>query len=157
MRVFTSVDEFAAVVGEPLGVSAWRTISQTDIDNFAAATGDHQWIHVDPVRAATGPFGTTIAHGYLTLALVAVFEEEIFTVEAIDMAINYGSNKIRFIEPVPVGSRVRMRAELLSADPSANGLRTVIKATIEIDGKAKPACVAEVMTVYVPLTERPSG
>ncbi|WP_193044701.1 MaoC family dehydratase [Mycolicibacterium baixiangningiae] len=150
MRRFPTVTALAQVVGEEIGVSGWHTITQADIDKFADATGDHQWIHVDPHRAKDGPFGTTIAHGYLTLSLIAGLEEQIYVVEDLEMGINYGSERVRFLEPVPSGTRVRMRAELLSAESAPTGLRTVIKATVEIEGSAKPACVAEVVSILVP-------
>ena len=107
MRVFRGVDELAAAVGADLGTSQWHPVTQEQVDRFAEATGDHQWIHVDPVRAAEGPFGTTIAHGYLTLSLVPLLAAEVYAVEGVRLALNYGCNKVRFPTPVPVGSRVR--------------------------------------------------
>ncbi|RAY16510.1 hypothetical protein DPM19_06500 [Actinomadura craniellae] len=150
MRVFTDLDELKAAVGETLGSSAWRTVTQEQVNQFAEATGDHQWIHVDPERAAAGPFGGPIAHGYLTLSLIPVLSSEIFRVQGIRMGVNYGVNKVRFPSPVPVGSRVRSTAELIEAVTTAQGVRTTVRHTIEIEGGAKPACVAEVLALIVP-------
>jgi acyl dehydratase len=149
-RVFAGVEELAAAVGEHLGYSGWHTITQQQIDLFADATGDHQWIHVDRERAAGGPFGTTIAHGYLTLSLIPMLVWQVYTVENLAMGINYGSNKVRFPSVVPVGSRVRAGVELLSLTPSGPGLQAVNRVTIEVDGSAKPGCVAETVSVMVP-------
>ena len=147
MRTFDSLEAFTAAVGEDLGTSDWLTVTQEKIDGFADVTGDHQWIHVDPERAATGPFGSTIAHGYLTLSLLPVLLEQVYSVDNIAMGMNYGANKIRFPSPVPVGSRLRATAKLLSALPIAIGTQLIIEATIEREGGDKPVCVAEV--VYV--------
>ena len=147
MRTFDNLEAFTAAVGEDLGTSDWLTVTQEKIDGFADATGDHQWIHVDPEKAATGPFGSTIAHGYLTLSLLPVLLEQVYSVDNIAMGMNYGANKIRFPSPVPVGSRLRATAKLLSALPIAIGTQLIIEATIEREGGDKPVCVAEV--VYV--------
>jgi len=133
-----------------LGYSDWHTITQEQIDQFAEVTGDYQWIHVDQVKAAEGPFGSTIAHGYLTLSLAPKLVSEIFAVDGLSMEVNYGANKIRFPSPVPVGSRVRAGAELLSVKCTPNGAQAVVRVTIEREGSEKPACVAETVTLLVP-------
>ena len=147
MRTFDNVAAFAAAVGEPLGTSDWHTVTQKQIDLFADATGDHQWIHVDPEKAAKGPFGTTIAHGYLTLSLLPVLLEQTYSVENVAMGMNYGANKVRFPSPVPVDSRVQVAAKLLAAKPIAIGTQFVIEATVIREGAEKPVCIAEV--VYI--------
>ena len=147
MRTFDNVAAFSAAIGEDLGTSEWHTVTQDQINLFADATGDHQWIHVDPERAATGPFGTTIAHGYLTLSLLPVLLEQTYAVDNIAMGMNYGANKVRFPSPVPVDSRVRVGAKLLEATPIKIGTQFVIQATVEREGSEKPVCIAEV--VYV--------
>lgn len=150
MRTFESVSELAAAAGEPLGHSDWVTVTQEDVNLFADATGDHQWIHVDPERAASGPFGTTIAHGFMTLALLPRLQHQIYTVNGIKLAINYGLNKVRFPAPVPVGSRVRAQSSLVSVDDVGNGaVQATISTTVEIEGSAKPACVAESVVRFV--------
>ncbi|PXX70960.1 acyl dehydratase [Nocardia tenerifensis] len=116
---------------------------------FASATGDHQWIHTDAERAAAGPFGSTIAHGYLTLSLIPAFADQLFAVEGARMGVNYGTEKVRFPAPVPVGSRVRDSAELRTVAPTADGVRLTMRHTIEIDGSAKPACVADTVALVV--------
>ena len=147
MHTFDNVAAFAAAVGEELGTSDWHTVTQEQINLFADATGDHQWIHVDPEKAATGPFGTTIAHGYLTLSLLPVLLEQTYAVDNIAMGMNYGANKVRFPSPVPVDSKVRVSARLLEAKPIAIGTQFVIQATVMREGTEKPVCIAEV--VYV--------
>jgi acyl dehydratase len=147
--VFENLDEVKAGVGRHLGYSDWLTIDQARIDQFADATGDHQWIHVDPDRAADGPFGATIAHGYLTLSLSNYFLPQILDVRGISMGVNYGMNKVRFPAPVPVGSRVRGGAELIAADEIEGGVQTTVLITIEIDGSDKPACVIESLSRYL--------
>jgi acyl dehydratase len=142
-RVFTSAEELRAAVGEELGSSDWLEVDQKRIDLFADATGDHQWIHVDPERAAGGPFGTTIAHGYLTLSLLPAFVPQIIRVDGVRMGINYGVNKVRFPSPVPVGSRLRARAELTDVSDVDGGVQLTTKVTVEQEGGAKPVCVAE--------------
>jgi acyl dehydratase len=149
VRVFNGIDELAAAVGEQLGQSDWHEITQPQVDLFADATGDHQWIHVDPAKAAEGPFGRTIAHGYLTLSLLPVLVAEVYRVEGVSMGLNYGTNKVRFPTPVPVGSKVRASAQLVELTPIAIGSQAVVRVTIEIDGGTKPACVADVVWVYV--------
>ncbi|THA27159.1 MaoC family dehydratase [Streptomyces sp. RKND-216] len=142
-RVFTSAEELRAAVGEELGASDWLEVDQKRVDLFADATGDHQWIHVDPERAADGPFGGTIAHGYLTLSLLPAFVPQVIRVDGVRMGINYGVNKVRFPAPVPVGSRLRARAELTDVSDVDGGVQLTTKVTIERDGGAKPVCVAE--------------
>ncbi|GAA4385439.1 MaoC family dehydratase [Tsukamurella soli] len=149
MKVLNGIDELKAAVGTHLGYSDWHTIDQARIDAFADATGDHQWIHVDPEKAAKGPFGTTIAHGYLTVSLIPMLVWEVYAVEGTKMGINYGSNKIRFPSIVPVDSRVRAGVELVSVEPSGPGYSVIARVTIELDGGAKPACVAETVSVVV--------
>jgi acyl dehydratase len=146
-RVFDSLDDFKAAAGEVLGTSDWVTITQEQINTFADATGDHQWIHVDPERAAKGPFGGTIAHGYLTLALLPAFAEQIYSINGLAFGMNYGTNKVRFPNPVPVGSKLRATATLKETSDIAIGTQGIVSFVIEIDGADKPACVAEV--VYV--------
>lgn len=147
--VFASPDELLAAVGRELGRSEWLTIEQDRIDQFAEATGDHQWIHVDPAAAADGPFGATIAHGYLTLALTNQFLPEIMRVDGASMGVNYGTNKVRFPQPVTVGSRVRAAAVVTEAEEIAGGVQVVVTITVEIDGQAKPACVVESVSRFL--------
>ncbi|GIH10415.1 MaoC family dehydratase [Rhizocola hellebori] len=143
---FNSLDELKAAVGSQVGLSDWIEVSQERINTFADATGDHQWIHIDPERAAKGPFGTTIAHGYLTLSLLPVLAQGVTTVEGVRMAVNYGLNKVRFPAPVPVGSRVRARFELLSVEDIEGGAQLVSRVTVEREGGDKPVCVAEAVS-----------
>jgi acyl dehydratase len=147
-RIFTSPDELRAAAGEQLGYSDWLEIDQKRIDLFADATGDHQWIHVDPEKAATGPFGTTIAHGYLTLSLLPVLVPQILLVDGITMGINYGTNKVRFPAPVPVGSRLRATAALKEVTEAGGGLQVTLVVTVEREGQEKPVCVAESVSRY---------
>lgn len=148
-KVFSSVEELRAVIGEDLGAGEWLTITQERVDAFADATGDHQWIHVDPVKAADGPFGATIAHGFLTLSLLPMLGNGIFTVTGPKLAINYGLNKVRFPNPVRVGARIRARASIASVEEKPSGVTVVVANTIEIEGEDKPACVAESVRVLV--------
>jgi acyl dehydratase len=141
--VLNGPDELRAAVGQHLGSSDWLTIEQDRINQFAEATGDHQWIHVDEQRAKAGPFGATIAHGYLTLSLVSYLMPKVMQVTGFSMGINYGLNKVRFITPVTVGSRIRVGGELMDVSDVPGGLQTIIVITTEIDGVPKPACVAE--------------
>ncbi|MFC4048091.1 MaoC family dehydratase [Actinomadura syzygii] len=149
-RRFSGIDAFRACVGEEIGVGEWFEIDQERIDAFAEITGDRQWIHVDPVRAASGPYGATIAHGYLTLSLIPVLGRGIYTVDGVRMTINYGLDRVRFPRAVPVGSRIRSRATLVSADDADSGVRAVVRHTIEIEGQDRPACVAETVRLLVP-------
>ena len=135
--------------GDTYGPSSWIDISQEKIDGFADATGDHQWIHVDRERAAAGPFGGTIAHGYLTLSLVIPLLNELVDVKGVSMGINYGLNKVRFPAPVPVGSKVRLAAQLGAVeDAGVNAVQAVIDCTIELEGSEKPACAAQAVLRY---------
>ena len=147
--IFSSPADLLTAVGSDLGRSEWITIEQNQIDGFADATGDHQWIHVDPIRAADGPFGATIAHGYLTLALTNLFLPQIVRVDGIAMAVNYGVNKVRFPQAVAVGSRVRGHAVLTEASAVTGGVQAVITITVEIDGCEKPACVVESVSRFL--------
>jgi acyl dehydratase len=142
-RIFTSADELTAAVGEQLGHSDWLEVDQKRIDLFAEATGDHQWIHVDPEKAAAGPFGTTIAHGYLTLSLLPALVPQVMRVEGMKMGVNYGSNKVRFPAPVPVGSRVRATAVVKEVTEAGGGVQVTAAVTVEREGGDKPVCVAE--------------
>jgi len=149
MRTFKSIEELAACQGEAIGHSEWVTITQDAVDLFADATGDHQWIHVDPERAAGGPFGTTIAHGYLTLAMLPQLMSQI-SLEGVKLAINYGLNKVRFPAPVPVGSRIRAETTLVEVTDVGGGAhQATYSTTVSIDGHAKPACVAESVVRYL--------
>ncbi|MDI5966288.1 MaoC family dehydratase [Streptomyces sp. SL13] len=147
-RVFTSVGELRDAVGQEIGPTEWFEIDQKRIDQFAEATGDHQWIHVDPEKAAAGPFGTTIAHGYLTLSLIPFFTPQLFRVEGISMGVNYGVNKVRFPSPVPVGSRLRASARLADVSDVKDGVQLVAVITVEREGGEKPVCVAETVVRF---------
>ena len=142
------VDELGGMVGRHLGYSDYLVVDQDRIDRFADATGDHQWIHVDPERAAQGPFGTTIAHGYLTLSLVSLLLPQVMTVEGVAFGLNYGCNRVRFPAPVPSGSAVRLGAVLASADEVPGGVQVVLDVEIEVRDAAKPSCAAEVVLRY---------
>ena len=144
MKTFETLADLAACVGQEVAVSDWITITQEQVNRFADATGDHQWIHIDPERARQGPFGAPIAHGFLTLSLLPRFFESSFDVRGSRMGVNYGLNKVRFTAPVPVGSRLRARMTLLSAEPVAgDGLQMAWQVQIEREGVDKPVCVAE--------------
>ena len=143
MKRFSKLQDLQGLVGQELGISDWLAIDQARIDQFAQATGDHQWIHVDPVRAATGPFGATVAHGFLTLSLLPVFAETAFVVDDVRMGINYGLNRVRFAAPVRVGSRLRGRFVLQAYEPLEGGAQMTVEVTMEIEGGTKPACVAQ--------------
>ena len=143
MREFPSLGALAEAVGQHLGYSDWLDADRKRVDLFADATGDHQWIHVDPERAAAGPFKRTIAHGFLTLSLVPVLVSEVYRVAGVRMAVNYGLNKVRFPAPLPVGSRVRAGVELAEVTPVDGGAQVVARVTVEVEGAAKPCCVAE--------------
>ena len=148
-KVFTSVDEMRAAIGQDLGSGEWLEITQERVNAFAEATGDFQWIHIDAERAKDGPFGTTIAHGYLTLSLLPVIAGGIFSVEGPKMVINYGSNKVRFPHPVPVGSRIRSNAVITSVEETKAGVNMVVTNTVEIEGIDKPALVSENIRLLV--------
>jgi acyl dehydratase len=147
--VLDGIDEVRAAVGRTLGTSDWMEITQDRVDRFADATGDHQWIHVDPARAAAGPFGGPIAHGYLTLSLSNALVPEIVEIRGFSAGVNYGTGKVRFPAPVPVGSRIRARAELTAADDVAGGVQTTVVITIEVEGSDKPACVIESLSRWL--------
>jgi len=149
----TTFDNPAALleaVGQDLGHSDWLAIDQERIDLFAQATGDHQWIHVDPERAAQGPYGKTIAHGYLTLSLANLFLPQIMQVDNASMGINYGCEKVRFPAAVTVGSRVRGRGEIISAEEVKGGVQVVVRMTMEIEGSERPACVIDTISRFFP-------
>jgi acyl dehydratase len=145
MTTFASISELTGAVGTHLGYSDWLEITQERIDAFAEATDDHQWIHVDPVLAASGPFGTTIAHGYLTLSLAVRFVAGLFEVQGVSMGVNYGTNKVRFVSPVPVGSKLRAGAAVAAVDEIGGGVQATLDLTFEVEGSEKPACVAQVV------------
>jgi acyl dehydratase len=148
--VFESPSDLDRAVGQHLGYSDWLEITQERIDKFADATGDHQWIHVDPERAKDGPFGACIAHGYLTQSLVNLFLPQIVEVRGISMGVNYGADRVRFPAPVPVGSRVRGGAELLKVEPVKGGVQATIRVTVEIEGSERPGCVIDTISRYYP-------
>jgi acyl dehydratase len=143
LKTYAHLAELEALVGTPLGVSDWHDIDQARIDAFALVTGDNQWIHVDPARAASGPFGTTVAHGHLTLSLLPVMVMSAFKIGDVRMSVNYGLNRVRFPAPVPVGSRLRGNFELLSFEALSGGAQIVAQVTIERESHAKPVCVAQ--------------
>lgn len=146
VKRYPHLADLAALVGQDLGVSDWLLIEQQRINAFADATSDHQWIHIDPIRAAQGPFKVPIAHGFLTLSLVPKMFESAFAVDDVRMGVNYGLNRVRFAAPVPVGSRLRGHFKLLSYEVLEGGAQMTVQATIELEGSSKPACVAETVT-----------
>ena len=143
MRTFEYLSELGGLVGQEIGVSDWITVDQARIDGFAEATGDRQWIHIDPERAATGPFKTTIAHGFLTLSLLPEMGASAMTVADTRMGVNYGLNRVRFTAPVPVGSRLRGQFKLLAFEPIEGGAQLTMQVTMQREGSDKPVCVAE--------------
>lgn len=147
--VLNGTDELKAKVGEHLGYSSYLEVTQEQVNLFADATGDHQWIHVDVERAKDGPFGGPIAHGYLTLSLSNLFLPQILRVDGVDLGLNYGANKIRFMTPVKVGERVRGGGELVEVTDVPGGVQTLIRITIEIEGNPKPACVIESLSRWL--------
>jgi acyl dehydratase len=147
MRVFGSLEELTAAVGEEIGPTDWVTVTQKQVDLFAEATGDHQWIHVDPDRARTGPFGSTIAHGYLTLSLLPLLASRAYTVGPGVTRVNYGVNRVRFPHPVRVGSRVRAVVSFGDVTASPSGTQLVQRFVVEIEGVDRPACVAETVVL----------
>jgi acyl dehydratase len=149
MRVFATFDELNAAIGEDLGTSDWLEVTQERVDAFADATGDHQWIHVDVARAKAGPFGGTIAHGYLTLSLLPQFGVQIFGLETPGAKLNYGVNKVRFPSPVKVGARIRARASIAEVTDVPAGKQLVVKFVIEIEDQDKPACVADTVVLLL--------
>ena len=146
---FASPDELLAAAGTDLGTTDWITITQERINQFADATEDHQWIHVDVERAKDGPFGTTIGHGYLTVSLCAPFVGQLIDVQGTSMGINYGIDKARFIAPVPSGSRVRAKGEVVSATEVTGGVQAVVRITVELEGSAKPAAVVDTVSRFL--------
>ena len=150
MRVLTTFDEVTQAVGEDLGASDWLVIDQERVDAFADATGDHQWIHVDVERAKEGPFGGTIAHGYLTLSLIPQFTPQIFSLETPGPKLNYGVNKVRFPNPVRVGGRIRATATISGLTDVPAGKQMVTRYVVEIEGEDKPACVADTVVLLLP-------
>lgn len=146
MHRFAHLHDLMALVGQNIGTSDWLVIDQSRIDDFARATGDFQWIHVDPVRAADGPFGATVAHGFLTLSLLPVLFESAFAIDDVTMGLNYGLNRVRFTAPVKVGSRVRGQFVLKSYDMIDGGAQLTVVCTVELEGSSRPACVAESVT-----------
>jgi acyl dehydratase len=150
MRRFGSIEELRGAVGTELGPGGWVRVTQDMIDAFASATGDFQWIHVDRERAKRGPYGTTIAHGFLTLSLMARLRDELYDVDGVASRINYGCDKVRFLTPVPAEGRVRMKIKLAAAEPMRLGLRLTSECTFELEGASRPALVAEQITILVP-------
>lgn len=144
MKTFETIADLAALLGQEVATSPWLTITQQQVNLFADATGDHQWIHIDPEKARSGPFGATIAHGFLTLSLIPQFFAMAFKVSATRLGVNYGLNKVRFTSPVPVGSRLRARIKLLAVQPlDQGGSQFTWEVTVEREGQTKPACIAE--------------
>ncbi len=146
MLVVKDLSMLETMVGTHAGYSSYKVIEQSAVDLFADATGDHQWIHVDPVKAASGPFGVTIAHGYLTLSLIPILMQEIIKFENVSMGLNYGCNKVRFISPVPVGSLIRLSVTIAQVEKIEGGVQLTTDATIELKDAPKPACVAQIMS-----------
>ncbi len=149
--VFKQPSDLKDAIGQNLGQSEWLTIDQDRINLFADATGDHQWIHVDPERAKDGPFGACIAHGYLTLSLANLFLPQVLEVQAVRMGVNYGADKVRFPAPVPVGSKVRGSGELIAAEDTKDGaVQAKVRITVEIEGNDRPACVVDTISRFYP-------
>lgn len=149
------VSELAERAGTSFGHSSWREVTQDDVTTFARLTGDDQWIHVDPERAKAGPFGTTIAHGYFTLSLSTIFLDEVVTIKGANVVLNYGSNRVRYPAPVPVGSRIRAAIELPAVEDVAGGVQATYRLVYEVEGRPKPGCVADI--VYRYYTELPGS
>jgi acyl dehydratase len=155
MTTEIDVRDLSSAVGRELGPGPWHEVTQQQVDLFAEATGDDQWIHIDPVRAAAGPFGATIAHGYLTLSLLPMLQRELWTFVGAAMGVNYGLDKLRFPSPVKVGARVRLKVTVLAVDERPDGSRLIKnEATIEVEGSDRPACVAHTLALVFP---SPSG
>ena len=157
VRVFARPADVLAAVGDEVGPGEWLEITQQRVDTFADATGDHQWIHVDPERAAAGPYGGTVAHGYLTLALVPVLASAVVSWEGCSVKVNYGTDRVRFPQPLRVGGRIRARGTVAAAHETPAGLRVVMRWTVEVEDPstesgvaARPACVADTITLLVP-------
>ena len=149
-RVFDTPAALHQAVGEMLGPTEWMTITQQRVNQFADATGDHQWIHVDPDRAKDGPFGACIAHGYLTLSLVNLFLPELMRVDGVRMGVNYGVDKVRFPAPVPVGKRIRGRGEVVAVEDVKGAVQAVVRVSVEIEDSDRPACVADTISRFFP-------
>ena len=149
-HIFNSPSELAPALGQTFGPTDWITIDQDRINKFADATGDHQWIHVDVEKAKTGPFGATVAHGFLTLSLTNLFLPQLIEVRGISMGINYGLNKIRFPAVVPAGSRIRGKGELISVEEQKGAVQSIMRITVEVEGNPKPACIAEAISLWYP-------
>ncbi|WP_214413168.1 MaoC family dehydratase [Sphaerisporangium fuscum] len=149
MRIFSNLSELKAAKGEHLGYTEWREVTQEQVNLFADATDDHQWIHVDVEKAKEGPFGGPIAHGYLSLALLPSFMQQLFRVEGLKMGINYGLNKVRFPAPVPVGAKIRAGAEVVDVKGTPSGTLSNLRITIEVEGQPRPACIAESLSLYI--------
>lgn len=147
-QLFASAESLLAAEGQDLGCSEWIEITQERINLFAEATGDHQWIHVDPVKAAEGPFGKCIAHGYLTLSLVNLFLPQLMEVENLQMGVNYGCDKVRFPAAVPVGSRIRGRGEMIAVEQIKQAVQATVRVTVEIEGSDRPGCVIDTISRY---------
>ena len=148
MKTFKGIDDLRSAVGQVTGTSDWFEVTQDKVNKFADATGDHQWIHVDVERAKQGPFGQTIAHGYMTLSLIPALGSQISAIEGVKMAINYGVNKVRFPSPVRIPSRVRATSKLVSIEDVQGGVQVINEVTVEVEGQDKPACVAETVSRY---------
>jgi acyl dehydratase len=146
-KQFDSVASVMAAAGADLGATDWLTLTQERINLFAEATGDHQWIHVDPVRAREGPFGACVAHGYLTLSLANVFLPQLVQYDRLRMGVNYGCNKVRFPAPVKAGQRIRGRGEVIAASPAGDGVQASVRVTVEVEGSERPACVVETISL----------
>lgn len=149
MKTFADVAELEGAIGAPPMLSDWMEITQERVNAFAEATDDHQWIHVDPHAAASGPFGTTIAHGYLTLSLLPALGYDLFSLAGSTTVINYGSDRVRYPSVVPVGSRLRASAEIIAVTPAPQGVRVTQRVTMEIEGAQKPAMVAETLSLFI--------
>ncbi|ANQ75851.1 MULTISPECIES: MaoC family dehydratase [Rhodococcus] len=149
MKVFNGIEDVIAAEGSDLGTTDWMEIEQQRVNQFADATGDHQWIHVDTERAKDGPFGATIAHGFLTLSMLPVLQQQLYRVDGITMAVNYGLNKVRFAAPVLVGAKVRASVAITKVTPLDGAIQAEFTTTIEVEGSAKPACIVESIARYV--------
>ncbi len=147
--VYDGLASFAEALNSHLGYSGWHLVTQHQIDQFADATGDHQWIHVDAQRAAEGPYGSTIAHGYLTLSLIPILVKQIYAVSGLSMQVNYGLEKVRFPAPVPVDSRIRAGAEFVAFDVSDGRGKATVRVTVEVDGGDRPVCIADTVALMV--------
>lgn len=149
MRRFQGLADVEAAIGQPLGHSPWHEVTQAEITMFADATHDHYWIHTDPQRAAEGPFGSTIAHGFLTLSHVPVFIQEVYVIDGLQLMLNYGLNRVRFPAPTPVGSRIRGAVEIAAVERGAKGAQVVSLVTVEMEGSDRPVCVAEMVVMCI--------